>query len=86
MPDLHAQSCLPEPRRMHADGIGRTIVDFIIRHQAGGLAASKTLRRLARAVLEQHDGCLNDDATVVLCDARRQPPGLARAVSGEVGR
>ncbi|MFF4587597.1 PP2C family protein-serine/threonine phosphatase [Streptomyces sp. NPDC001388] len=42
-------------------------VDFVIRHQADGLAAPETLRRLIRAVLEHHDGHLNDDATVLLC-------------------
>ncbi|MEE1939627.1 PP2C family protein-serine/threonine phosphatase [Streptomyces sp. TRM 70361] len=43
-------------------------VDFIIRHQAGGLAAPETLRRLVHAVLDHHDGRLNDDATVLLCE------------------
>ncbi|WP_255306227.1 PP2C family protein-serine/threonine phosphatase [Streptomyces sp. Wb2n-11] len=43
-------------------------VDFVIRHQADGLPAPETLRRLVRAVLEHHDGRLNDDATVLLCE------------------
>ncbi len=43
-------------------------VDFVIRHQADGLAAPETLRRLVRAVLEHHDGHLTDDATVLLCE------------------
>ncbi|MFI7501621.1 PP2C family protein-serine/threonine phosphatase [Streptomyces sp. NPDC049687] len=43
-------------------------VDFVIRHQADGLAAPETLRRLVRAVLDHHDGHLNDDATVLLCE------------------
>ncbi|MFI5684030.1 PP2C family protein-serine/threonine phosphatase [Streptomyces sp. NPDC051636] len=43
-------------------------VDFVIRHQADGLAAPETLRRLVRAVLDHHNGHLNDDATVLLCE------------------
>ncbi|MFI6436282.1 PP2C family protein-serine/threonine phosphatase [Streptomyces sp. NPDC050759] len=43
-------------------------VDFVIRHQADGLPAPETLRRLVRAVLEHHDGHLSDDATVLLCE------------------
>jgi hypothetical protein len=29
-----------------------------------------TLRRLVRAVVDHHDGKLNDDATVLLCEWR----------------
>ncbi|MBT2492845.1 stage II sporulation protein E, partial [Streptomyces sp. ISL-96] len=43
-------------------------VDFVIRHQADGLAAPETVRRLVRAVLAHHDGRLTDDATVLLCE------------------
>ncbi|MFE9773407.1 PP2C family protein-serine/threonine phosphatase [Streptomyces sp. NPDC005931] len=43
-------------------------VDFVIRHQSDGMAAPETLRRLVHAVLEHHDGRLNDDATVLLCE------------------
>lgn len=43
-------------------------VDFIIRGQADGLAAPETLRRLVHAVLDHHNGRLNDDATVLLCE------------------
>ncbi|MFI8073636.1 PP2C family protein-serine/threonine phosphatase [Streptomyces sp. NPDC086033] len=43
-------------------------VDFVLRHQADGLPAPETLRRLVRAVLEHHDGHLSDDATVLLCE------------------
>jgi serine phosphatase RsbU (regulator of sigma subunit) len=43
-------------------------VDFIIRHQADGLPAPETLRRLVHAVLTHHDGQLSDDATVLLCE------------------
>ncbi|MFF0095153.1 PP2C family protein-serine/threonine phosphatase [Streptomyces canus] len=48
-------------------------VDFVIRHQADGLPAPETLRRLVRAVLEHHDGHLNDDATVLLCEWHGAP-------------
>ncbi|MGW4024888.1 PP2C family protein-serine/threonine phosphatase [Streptomyces sp. NPDC005009] len=47
-------------------GRGR-FVDFVIRHQSGGLPVPETLRRLIRAVLDYHDGKLDDDATVLLC-------------------
>ncbi|MDN3296377.1 PP2C family protein-serine/threonine phosphatase [Streptomyces ficellus] len=56
-----------------ADGheFGRErFVDFIIRHQADNLPVPETLRRLVRAVLNHHDGKLNDDATVLLCEWR----------------
>ncbi|WP_051853154.1 PP2C family protein-serine/threonine phosphatase [Streptomyces aureocirculatus] len=43
-------------------------VDFIIRRQADGLATPETLRRLVHAVLDHHNGRLNDDATVLLCE------------------
>ncbi|MGW7268563.1 PP2C family protein-serine/threonine phosphatase [Streptomyces sp. NPDC054842] len=48
-------------------------VDFIIRHQADGLSASETLRRLVHAVLEHHADTLTDDATVMLCEWRGGP-------------
>ncbi|MFD7436004.1 PP2C family protein-serine/threonine phosphatase [Streptomyces sp. NPDC059861] len=41
--------------------------DFIIRHHADGLPVAETLRRLIHAVLEHHDGRLDDDATVLFC-------------------
>jgi serine phosphatase RsbU (regulator of sigma subunit) len=52
-------------------------VDFIIRHQADGLSASETLRRLVHAVLEHHAGTLTDDATVMLCEWRGGPHVVA---------
>lgn len=45
-------------------------IEFIIRHQADGLEAPETLRRLVHAVLDHHNGRLNDDATVLLCEWR----------------
>ena len=43
-------------------------VDFIVRHQGDRLPVPETLRRLIHAVLDHHDGRLNDDATVLLCE------------------
>ncbi|MGC5561720.1 PP2C family protein-serine/threonine phosphatase [Streptomyces sp. FR-108] len=61
-------------------------VDFVIRHQADGLAAPETLRRLVRAVLKHHDGRLTDDATVLLCEwhggTGTAPPLLDEGPSG----
>ncbi|CAM5316425.1 Stage II sporulation protein E OS=Streptomyces canus OX=58343 GN=AQI96_10420 PE=4 SV=1 [Streptomyces canus] len=64
-------------------------VDFVIRHQADGLPAPETLRRLVRAVLEHHDGHLSDDATVLLCEWHGasetaepvQDPGTSHSIS-----
>ncbi|MEU9145584.1 PP2C family protein-serine/threonine phosphatase [Streptomyces sp. NPDC048349] len=48
-------------------GLGR-FIDFLIRHHADGLPVPETLRRLIHAVLEHHEGRLQDDATVLLCE------------------
>ncbi|MFV2171487.1 PP2C family protein-serine/threonine phosphatase [Actinomadura sp. LOL_016] len=48
-------------------GVAR-FVDFIIRHDAAGLAVPETLRRLIRGILEHHAGRLDDDATVLLLE------------------
>ncbi|MGW3152342.1 PP2C family protein-serine/threonine phosphatase [Streptomyces sp. NPDC001177] len=42
--------------------------DFLLRHHADGLPVPETLRRLIHAVLEYHDGRLEDDATVLFCE------------------
>lgn len=42
--------------------------DFLIHHQAEGLPVPETLRRLIRAVLDYHDGHLQDDATILMCE------------------
>ncbi|MFF8669764.1 PP2C family protein-serine/threonine phosphatase [Streptomyces sp. NPDC015242] len=42
--------------------------DFLIRHHADGLPVPETLRRLIQAVLDYHDGRLQDDATVLMCE------------------
>ncbi|MFF4402901.1 PP2C family protein-serine/threonine phosphatase [Streptomyces sp. NPDC001480] len=48
-------------------GVDR-FTDFLIRHHADGLSVPETLRRLIHAVLDYHDGHLQDDATVLLCE------------------
>ncbi|MFE7776187.1 PP2C family protein-serine/threonine phosphatase [Streptomyces sp. NPDC057445] len=48
-------------------GIER-FTDFLIRHHADGLPVPETLRRLIHAVLDYHDGNLQDDATVLMCE------------------
>lgn len=53
--------------------------DFLIRHHADNLSVPETLRRLIRAVLDHHDGHLQDDATILLCEWLGPAPGMARA-------
>ncbi|WP_236710839.1 GAF domain-containing SpoIIE family protein phosphatase [Streptomyces sp. 150FB] len=48
-------------------GLGR-FTDFLIRHNADGLPVPETVRRFMRAVLDHHDGHLQDDATILLCE------------------
>ncbi|MFF7858053.1 SpoIIE family protein phosphatase [Streptomyces sp. NPDC007904] len=43
-------------------------IDFLVRHHADGLPVPETLRRLVHAVLDYHDGRLQDDATVLFCE------------------
>ncbi|NUS01817.1 MAG: serine/threonine-protein phosphatase [Nonomuraea sp.] len=45
-------------------------IDFIIRHEADGLSAPETLRRLVQAILEHQHGRLQDDATVLVVEWR----------------
>ncbi|MER7108364.1 PP2C family protein-serine/threonine phosphatase [Streptomyces sp. NPDC000229] len=46
----------------------KRFTDFLIRHHADGLPVPETLRRVVHAVLEYHDGRLEDDATVLFCE------------------
>ncbi|WP_225804509.1 PP2C family protein-serine/threonine phosphatase [Streptomyces sp. NK15101] len=60
---------ITEARDRHGREFGLDhFVDFIVRQQAAELRVPETLRRLVRAVLEHHDGRLNDDATVLLAE------------------
>ncbi|MGW2461242.1 PP2C family protein-serine/threonine phosphatase [Streptomyces sp. NPDC001761] len=45
-------------------------VDFIRRHHSGRHTLHETLRRLMSAIMEHHDGRLDDDATVLLTEWR----------------
>lgn len=40
-------------------------IDFIVRHEADGVSAPETLRRLIQAILRHQSGRLQDDATVM---------------------
>ncbi|MFF7361212.1 SpoIIE family protein phosphatase [Streptomyces sp. NPDC008125] len=51
----------------HEFGVER-FTDFIIRHHADHLPVDETLRRLMHAVLDYHQGRLEDDATVLFCE------------------
>ncbi|MFD5231128.1 PP2C family protein-serine/threonine phosphatase [Streptomyces qaidamensis] len=65
-------------------GLAR-FTDFLIRHHADGLPVPETLRRLIQAVLEYHDGHLQDDATVLLCEwigPHLEPADTAAGLTG----
>ncbi|CAL9280504.1 hypothetical protein SUDANB51_07866 [Streptomyces sp. enrichment culture] len=59
--------------------------DFLIRHHADGLPVPETLRRLIHAVLEYHDGRLQDDATVLICEWIGPRPEPARTAADLTG-
>ncbi|MEU0788254.1 PP2C family protein-serine/threonine phosphatase [Streptomyces sp. NPDC006173] len=60
---------IPEARDNDGREFGvERFTDFIIRHHADGLPADETLRRLMHAVMDYHDGRLQDDATVLFCE------------------
>jgi serine phosphatase RsbU (regulator of sigma subunit) len=56
-------------------------IEFLIRHHADGLPVPETLRRLTHAILDYHDGRLQDDATVLLCEWLGPDPGGTRAAA-----
>lgn len=60
-----------EARDRYGTEFGRDrFVDFIRRHHSGRHTLHETLRRLMAAVMEHHDGKLDDDATVLLAEWR----------------
>lgn len=60
---------ITEARRPDGSEFGvERFTDFLIRRQADGLPVPETLRRLIQAVLDYHDGELQDDATVLMCE------------------
>ncbi|MBB4781251.1 hypothetical protein BJY27_002212 [Streptomyces rapamycinicus] len=67
---------ITEARRPGGREFGLTrFVDFLIRRHADGLPVPETLRRLVGAVMAHHDGRLQDDATVLLCEWLGPVPG-----------
>ncbi|MFI5972175.1 PP2C family protein-serine/threonine phosphatase [Streptomyces sp. NPDC051452] len=72
---------ITEARRAGTEfGLDR-FVDFLVRHHADGLPVPETLRRLTRAVVDHHDGYLQDDATVLLCEWLGPTPTNRRAAA-----
>ncbi|RBQ15877.1 serine/threonine-protein phosphatase [Spongiactinospora rosea] len=63
-------------------GIDR-FIDYILRHEAAGLSAPETLRRLIQTILNHQEGHLQDDATVLLVEWRTERHGelVPRALS-----
>ncbi len=60
---------ITEARRAGNEEFGLDrFIDFLNRHHADGLPVPETLRRLIHAVLDHHDGGLQDDATVLFCE------------------
>jgi serine phosphatase RsbU (regulator of sigma subunit) len=60
------------------------LAEFLERQSAAGLPTPETLRRLRRAILAHQDGQLQDDATALLVEWRRDSelsllPQLVRA-------
>ncbi|MFH8804553.1 PP2C family protein-serine/threonine phosphatase [Streptomyces sp. NPDC017936] len=45
-------------------------IDYLVRHHADRLTVHETLRRIMHAVLDHHDGEIDDDATVLLAEWR----------------
>nr|WP_317986032.1 PP2C family protein-serine/threonine phosphatase [Streptomyces sp. 5-10] len=67
---------ITEARRPGGREFGLTrFVDFLIRQHADGLPVPETLRRLVGAVMAHHEGHLQDDATVLLCEWLGPVPG-----------
>ncbi|NEY33975.1 SpoIIE family protein phosphatase [Streptomyces sp. PRKS01-65] len=60
-----------EARDKRGEEFGRErFVDFILRHHSGRHTLHEALRRLMAAVMDHHDGRLDDDATVLLTEWR----------------
>jgi serine phosphatase RsbU (regulator of sigma subunit) len=47
------------------------LAEFLERQAAAGMPTPETLRRLRQAILRHHDGQLQDDATALLVEWRR---------------
>jgi serine phosphatase RsbU (regulator of sigma subunit) len=60
---------ITEARTRRGEEFGlKRFIDFLVRHHSDELPVPETLRRLIRAHLHHHDGRLQDDATIVLCE------------------
>ncbi|MGA5426100.1 PP2C family protein-serine/threonine phosphatase [Streptomyces koyangensis] len=59
--------------------------DFLVRHHADGLPVPETLRRLVRALLDHHNGRLQDDATVLICEWLGPEPDPGARAAALVG-
>ncbi|MER7722410.1 PP2C family protein-serine/threonine phosphatase [Streptomyces sp. NPDC096323] len=58
-----------EARNTRGEEFGETAFrDFLARHHFDALPVAETLRRLMRSLLALHDGKLQDDATILLCE------------------
>ncbi|MET9392897.1 PP2C family protein-serine/threonine phosphatase [Streptomyces sp. NPDC006624] len=77
---------ITEARRAGGPEFGlEQFTDFLIRHHADGLPVPETLRRLIQAVLDYHDGRLQDDATVLMCEwigPHLEPADTAAVLTG----
>ncbi|MGZ3097385.1 PP2C family protein-serine/threonine phosphatase [Streptomyces sp. H72] len=77
---------ITEARRPGGPEFGlERFTDFLIRHHADGLPVPETLRRLIHAVIEYHDGHLEDDASVLMCEWLGPHLEPARETAGPVG-
>ncbi|MGW7461875.1 PP2C family protein-serine/threonine phosphatase [Streptomyces sp. NPDC054797] len=77
---------ITEARRTGNEEFGLPrFTDFLIRHHADGLPVPETLRRLIHAVLEHHDGHLQDDATVLFCEWLGPTPHPTERVAALAG-
>lgn len=77
---------ITEARTPGGEEFGLTrFIDFLVRHHIDGLSVPETLRRLIRAHLRHHDGRLQDDATILLCEwlgPRAAPTTGSAALAG----
>ncbi|WP_307545807.1 PP2C family protein-serine/threonine phosphatase [Streptomyces sp. V3I8] len=71
---------ITEARTRRGEEFGlKRFIDFLVRHHSDELPVPETLRRLIRAHLHHHDGQLQDDATIVLCEWLGPQPRPAAA-------
>jgi Stage II sporulation protein E (SpoIIE) len=60
---------ITEARRRHGQEFGLDrFISVLTRYPADGLSVSETVRRFSHAFLDYHQGELQDDATVLLCE------------------